>query len=65
LLNYRFNGIIALNNLGTPKEGYGFSNQAEGIFGLGGFGDTCFHLTGSPKAKTEIITIVTKLTKSF
>jgi len=45
------NGIMNVNDPGTPKEGYEFSNHAQGIFGPAKFEDAFFHQTSSYTAK--------------
>jgi uncharacterized protein (DUF2141 family) len=40
---------LELNNLGIPKEGYGYSNNAAGHFGPPSFDKWIFELNGSKK----------------
>jgi len=43
------NGKLDLNFLGLPKEGYGISNNAYGLFGPKDFEKRIFSVTGSTK----------------
>jgi uncharacterized protein (DUF2141 family) len=43
------NGILETNKMGIPTEGYGFSNNAYGMFGPKPFKDWLFELKGDER----------------
>ncbi len=45
------NGKLDKNAMGIPKEAFGFSNNAKGLFGKPGYGDVQFQINS---AETEI-----------
>jgi uncharacterized protein (DUF2141 family) len=48
------NGALDTNNLGIPTEGYGFSNDAYGMFGPKPFSDWLFEFNASKKIILKI-----------
>jgi uncharacterized protein (DUF2141 family) len=48
------NGKLDTNVLGIPKEKYGFSNNASGLFGPPSFADAKIEVTGNRSQKIEI-----------
>jgi uncharacterized protein (DUF2141 family) len=49
------NKELDTSRIGIPKEGYGFSNNAKGIFGPPSFKDTVFDVTRDLKVKCKPI----------
>ena len=49
------NGELDSGTFGIPKEGYGFSNNARGMFGPPSYKDTKFRLEGNTKMTIKLI----------
>jgi uncharacterized protein (DUF2141 family) len=58
------NGVMDKNELGIPKEGYGFSNNVVGIFGPPGFSEASFDFNGNLSLKIDLINSVFQNEKS-
>jgi uncharacterized protein (DUF2141 family) len=48
------NGVLDRNKLGIPKEGYGFSNNAYGLFGPKPFSEWLFEITDDKELVLKI-----------
>lgn len=48
------NGKLDTGMFGIPKEGYGFSNNARGMFGPPSFGDSSFEVKGNVVQKIDL-----------
>lgn len=48
-------GVMETNSLGIPREGYGFSNNASGVFGPRPFREWLFILENDKKAVVKTI----------
>lgn len=55
------NGVLDLNELGIPKEGYGFSNNPKGISGQPKYENSVFNFT---KSDTIHITMINNIFKN-